>query len=173
MKRAVLLVALAACSARGSARVETAPPDPPAEQGPDASPDLDRSLSALPTPPNDPTVVAPPAADNLGRDPFAGTIDRAGLIAIIDQGLGRFFGKLRVAPAMDGKRFVGFAVTGIDPAWGDIGLRPGDILLRVNGQVIERPEQAMAAFESLRVASEVVVELTREGVPATLRFRIE
>jgi hypothetical protein len=173
MKHALLLVLLGACAARGSARVETRSADEPAEQGTDTSQDLDRSLSAVPTPPNDPTVVAPAPMDNLGRDPFAGTIDRAGLIAIIDQGLGRFFGKLRVAPAMDGKRFVGFAVTGIEPAWGDIGLRPGDILLRVNGQVIERPEQAMAAFESLRVASEVVVDLTREGVPATLRFRIE
>jgi hypothetical protein len=172
MKRFVLLALLAACAARGSAKVETAPPPEPAEGG-EKQPDLDRSLSALPTPENEPTVVAPPADDNLGANPYSGSIDRAGLIAIVDQGLGRFFGHLRLAPVMDGKRFVGFAVAGIDPAWGDIGLRPGDIIQRVNGQVIERPEQAMAAFESLRVASEVMVEITRAGVPATLRFRIE
>jgi hypothetical protein len=172
MKRVLCLVLLAACSARGSAKVETATPAPPAE-GAENEPDLEHGLSALPTPENEPTVVAPPAADNLGSNPYSGSIDRAGLIAIVDQGLGRFFGHLRLSPVMDGKRFVGFAVAGIDPAWGDIGLRPGDIILRVNGQVIERPEQAMAAFESLRVSSEVLVEITRAGVPASLRFRIE
>jgi hypothetical protein len=171
MKHVVLLVLLAACSARGSARVETA--EPAAAEGEERPPDLDRSLSAVPTPENEPTVVAPPPDDNLGAHPYSGSIDRAGLIAIVDQGLGRFFGHLRLAPVMDGKRFMGFAVSGIDPVWGDIGLQPGDIILRVNGQAIERPEQAMAAFESLRVASEVMVEITRAGVPATLRYRIE
>jgi type II secretory pathway component PulC len=118
-------------------------------------------------------VVEPQAGDNLGRDPYAGTVNRAGLVTIVDQGLGRFLGRLRLSPVVEQGRFVGFGVTGIDPSWGDVGLRPGDVIMRVNGQPIERPEQALAVFEGLRLASEIAVDLTRDGVPATLRFRVD
>ena len=136
-------------------------------------PNLDTALTGLPVPEGSAPVSEPPAGDILGRDPYSGTINRAGLITIIDQGLGRFLGRLKLAPVVQSGHFVGFGVTGIDPTWGDVGLRPGDVILRVNGQPIERPEQALSVFETLRVASEIAVELTRDGVPATLRFRVD
>jgi hypothetical protein len=142
----------------------------PAEEKP---PELSTALNGLPTPVAPPTVITPAAGNNLGVSPYMGTIDRAGLIAIVDQGLGRFFSHLHLSPVVTQGKFVGFSIARIDPAWGEVGIAVGDVLLRVNGQPIERPEQAMAAFESLRVASEVALELTRAGVPATLRYRIE
>jgi hypothetical protein len=171
-KLGLWFVLLAGCGASGSAQVEASTAQTETREV-DESGDLDTSLAGVSSPPGNPGAAAPSAGENLGKDPYAGSINRAGLVVIVDQGLGRFFTHLKLAPVLDGKRFVGFAVTAIDPAWGDTGLREGDVLMRVNGQAIERPEHAMAAFEGLRVASEVVVELTRAGVPATLRYRID
>ena len=175
--RVVLLatcVVLGACAAQASSKPSAGVSSKPAEPAPEqaSGPNLDHALTGLPTPESSP-VVAPEAGDNLGRDPYAGVVNRAGLVTIVDQGLGRFLGRLRLSPVVTQGRFVGFGVTGIDPAWGDVGLRPGDVILRVNGQPIERPEQAMAVFEGLKTASEIAVDLTREGVPATLRFRVD
>lgn len=172
-----LALVLTGCAGRGQVNVQSSAEAKAslAEEPHDESStrELDASLAALPGAPAEPTVQAPAAADNLGANPYAGTIARTRLLPVVDQGLGRFLSHLRLSPVFEGARFVGFAIAGIDPAWGDIGLVPGDVLVRVNGQPIERPEQAQAAFESLRVVSEVVVDITRAGVPATLRYRIE
>jgi S1-C subfamily serine protease len=61
----------------------------------------------------------------------------------------------------------------LDPSWRDSGVQQGDVITRLNGQPIERPEQAMVAFDSLRVASEVAVEIVRDGQPMRLRYRVE
>jgi hypothetical protein len=108
-----------------------------------------------------------------GAAGYLGVLERKGLNAIIDQGLGRVLARLKLSPALRGGRFEGFRVSEIDPAWLGTGLLVGDVLLRLNGQVIERPEQAQAAFESLRVASEVALELNRAGEKLSLRYRIE
>lgn len=115
---------------------------------------------------------APEPTDTLPPEGYVGVIDRAGLVLIIDAGLGRFFQKVRVAPELDSGKFVGFRIASIDPAWSEVPLQSGDVVQSVNGLPIERPEQAMAAFEQLRGADELVLELTREGVDAVLRFRI-
>jgi S1-C subfamily serine protease len=122
------------------------------------------ALEPAPTP----AASAPPALEG-----YAGVIDRADLIPIIDAGLGRLFQRVRVEPALKGKRFVGFQIASIDPALASAVLVPGDVIVRVNGQAIERPEQALTAFERLRVADELVLDLLHQGEPSTLRFRIE
>ncbi len=115
----------------------------------------------------------PVAQAALPTDRVVGVIDRAGLIVIVEAGLGRLFQRLRVSPSMERGRFVGFEITGLDEPWEASSLQQGDVIRTLNGQPIERPEQAMAAFEGLRHADELVVELLRAGAPATLRFRIE
>jgi S1-C subfamily serine protease len=109
-----------------------------------------------------------------GRDPaYLGVVDRKGLVVIIDQGLGRLLARLKLSPAMRAGRFEGFRISEIEPAWSGTGLVVGDVLLRVNGQPIERPEQAQVAFESLRVASEIALELLRADDKISLRYRVE
>lgn len=105
--------------------------------------------------------------------PYVGVLDRKGLLLIIEQGLGRVLAKLKLSPVLTGDRFQGFRVSEIDSAWVGTGLVVGDVVMRVNGQPIDRPEQAMVAFESLRVASEVAVELVRAGEKLSLRYRVE
>jgi S1-C subfamily serine protease len=105
--------------------------------------------------------------------PYIGVIDREGLHVIVEQGLGRVLARLKVSPVLQQGRFQGFRVTALDPAWNGAGILLDDIITRLNGQPIERPEEAQAAFESLRVASEISLELLREGKPKKLRYRIE
>jgi type II secretory pathway component PulC len=109
----------------------------------------------------------------IDGDGYLGVIEREGLVALVDQGLGRFLQHVQLEPAVANGKFGGFRVASLDPAWKGAGIESGDVITRLNGQPIERPEQAMAAFESLRTASEVKVEFTRAGTPANLRFRIE
>lgn len=72
-------------------------------------------------------------------------------------------------------KFHGFRVAelrGGPEGWSGIDLKPGDVVTSVNGFPIERPEQALEAFQSLSVASELRVDLEREGEPRSLRWAI-
>jgi len=72
-------------------------------------------------------------------------------------------------------KFHGFRVAelrGGPNDWSGVDLKPGDVVTAVNGFPIERPEQALEAFQSLAVASELRVDLEREGEPRSLRWAI-
>ena len=59
-----------------------------------------------------------------------------------------------------------------DERFQGIALTTGDVVTRVNGQSVERPEQAFQVWDSLRVASALVVEFEREGETHTMRYEI-
>lgn len=111
-------------------------------------------------------------AEVAGRTELA----RSELLAVLDAGLGRFLGRVGTEPARDGEAFVGFRVVSLDDALraadADGGVREGDVIVRVNGQPIERPEQALAVWEGLRVASTVAIEYLRAGERREVRFAI-
>ena len=109
------------------------------------------------------------------RGVTAGEIQRAQLLPVLDDGLGRFLQNVRTDPAFHKGAFVGFRIVSFfpdDPVFASLDLRPGDTVTRVNGQSIERPEQAAAVWESLRSASNLVVHYRRGDVERALRFRI-
>ena len=54
----------------------------------------------------------------------------------------------------------------------ELDLKPGDVVTRVNGHSIERPEQALKVWNGLRVASELFVEYERDGRARSLRWAI-
>lgn len=103
-----------------------------------------------------------------------GTIRRAALDEVLAHGLGAFLSKVAVEPDLQEGRFVGFRVTELrdDALFGSVDLVPGDTVVAVNGQPIERPEQAFEAWSALRVASELTVDLLRAGEPRRLRYPI-
>src|SRR3989442_13660 len=59
-----------------------------------------------------------------------------------------------------------------DPCYRDVDVRVGDVVVRVNGKSIERPEQASDVFSSLRTAPALVVDLLRAGEPRTVSLSI-
>ena len=72
----------------------------------------------------------------------------------------------------DGK-FVGWRVLGLPPDWAALDLKPGDVVTRVNGMSLERPEDLWSAWTSLVVASDLKIAYEREGAPRELTFHIE
>ena len=128
--------------------------------------------------PRAPTVAAasdpaPDATEATGRL----TLARSALVPVLDAGLGRFLGRVATEPAREDGAFVGFRVVSIEdaltvPDTEGLGVRPGDVVVRVNGQAIERPEQALAVWEGLRVASTLAIEYLRAGERREARFAI-
>jgi len=104
-----------------------------------------------------------------------GVLSRADLLPVLDQGLGRFLQNVRTEPAFHKGAFVGFRIVSFfpgEPAFASLDLRPGDTVTRINGKPIERPEQAVAVWEELRTAPDLVVKYRRDGKPLSLRFKI-
>ena len=106
----------------------------------------------------------------------AGPLTRALLRRTVSEGIGAFLAGVDLSPMLVRGRFAGFR---IDRArglrrWNAAGLdlRAGDVVTRVNGAAIERPEQAQAAFQALAEAPEIVVEVLREGAPVTVHIPV-
>lgn len=101
-------------------------------------------------------------------------IHRAALDEVLDAGLGAFLGRVTTEPSLDGSRFVGFRLVDLRDAalFAGVDLQPGDVILTVNGQSIERPDDAFTAWTSLRVASEITLAVLRDGARRDLRFPI-
>jgi S1-C subfamily serine protease len=53
-----------------------------------------------------------------------------------------------------------------------VGLRAGDVILRVDGRPINRLEDAAAAYAWLRVTDRFTVDVLREGTPMRLHYLI-
>ena len=104
-----------------------------------------------------------------------GQIRRAELDPVLEAGLGRFLQGVETEPATQDGRFVGFRLLSLypeDERMQSTGLEPGDVITSVNGQPIERPEQALRVWNGLRVASELLIEYQRDGESRELRFEI-
>ena len=72
-------------------------------------------------------------------------------------------------------RFTGWLIKSLypnDPCYQDIDLRPGDVVQKVNGKSIEKPEQAFDVAESLRTAPDIVVDFLRDGKPQRITIVI-
>jgi type II secretory pathway component PulC len=105
----------------------------------------------------------------------AGVISRAALQAELASGIGKFLQQVRAEPAVARGRFVGWRVTALFPNRSDVHvsvLRPGDTVTRVNGQSIERPEQFKALWDGMSSATELVLDIQREGRNSRLRYTI-
>jgi hypothetical protein len=109
----------------------------------------------------------PPVID--GQD-----IPRPVLLAVLSGGVGRFLQHVQVEPALDRGRFVGWRLVRVFDAAqaGPAGLRPGDTVLRVNGQSIERPEQFKNVWDSLATESLLILQVERGGQRSEIRHRI-
>ncbi len=104
-----------------------------------------------------------------------GEIPRDALVGVLELGLGSFLRGVATEPHLVEGEFVGFRVVALypdDPRFAQLDLQPGDVVTRINGQRIERPEQAFEIWSSLRVSSELLVEYLKEGEPRRLRFAI-
>lgn len=114
----------------------------------------------------------PPEIGGTQRAPIT-QLKRADVKVAIDKGLGVLLRNVAVEdyPAMKDGRFYGFRLKALNPDWA-IDLRPGDVIVRVNGQVIEHPEEADAALRSLEKAPSLKIDYERDGKMRTLELPI-
>jgi type II secretory pathway component PulC len=149
--------------------VVAAPAAPPA---PVAAPPAPVGAPAAPVAaPPAPVVAAPaaPAAPQEEDEVEATVIPRVDL----DHELGDFGALARqaqVTRAPEG----GFQLLQVRPGSfvSRVGLRPGDVILRVDGRPINRSEDAAAAYAWLRLTDRFTVDLVRAGQPLRLHYVI-
>jgi hypothetical protein len=104
------------------------------------------------------------------------TLRRSVVRSVVKGGLGLFLQRVTLddQPVTKDGRFHGFRIAALPDAafWRGVDLRPGDVIVRVNGMPIEHPEEALEAFHSLEVASELRVAYERDGEVRELDYRI-
>ena len=104
------------------------------------------------------------------------TLRRSVVRSAVKEGLGLFLQKVALEdePVLKNGRFHGFRISALhDPGfWKGIDVHAGDVILRVNGMPIEHPEEALEAFHSLEVASELRVAYERQGERREISYRI-
>lgn len=106
--------------------------------------------------------------------PPAGALWRDEVDETVDAGLGWFLQLVEVEPSLDNGRFKGFRIVDLRPSsyWQGVDLRPGDVVLRVNGKSIERDNEANEVFKSLKKENELRVKYLRAGRERELVYRI-
>jgi S1-C subfamily serine protease len=125
-----------------------------------------------------PIAVEAPDPEPPAPEPTrpSNTIVRSELDAVLEAGLGRFLQGVETQPHVVDGRFVGFRLVSFYPdeeRLSSVDLGPGDVVTRVNGQPIERPDQALSVWNGLRVASELWIEYLRGDEERELRYAIE
>jgi type II secretory pathway component PulC len=115
----------------------------------------------------------PVAPAPRGPTPPPAFLARRDVSRVLDHGPQDFLASVDEDPLVENGQFRGWIFRGWrDDRYSTTALLPGDIVLRVNGKPIERPDEFMKVWEDLRRASELAVELVRDGQPKTLRIPI-
>lgn len=92
----------------------------------------------------------------FGQSPapnVTGVLERTELEAVLARGPQAFIAGLVVEAVLEGKRFQGFRIVEIlpeSPLYQNRVLKPGDVILKVNGQPLERPDQFMQIWEKIQ-----------------------
>jgi hypothetical protein len=132
-------------------------------------------VTQTPTPPSDasPSPAIPPRTCDMFAKP--GVLKRSAVIRLLDAGLPRWLQGVEGDRALANHRFQGWLVKSLhadDPCYKEVDLRPGDVVQKLNGKSIEKPEQAFDVAESLRTAPALTVDYLRDGKPQRLSIQI-
>jgi type II secretory pathway component PulC len=121
-----------------------------------------------------PVSVEPAGVASQKPVPPPGALFRQDVNETVEQGLGYFLQRVSVDPDIVNGRFHGFRITDLRPVewWQGVDLKPGDVVLQVNGMPIERDIDAYQAFQALRAAPALRVSFERAGVKRELVYTI-
>jgi general secretion pathway protein C len=139
--------------------------------------DINGKRTTLTTP-----TAAPAAAGTAAMSPGmpvaqvgAGSfvIDQKALNATLDN-IGQAMTDARLLPSMKDNKVEGFRISEVKPAgvFGMIGIKNGDVLLRLNDFAIDSPEKAIQSMASLKGQTRLKLDLIRDGQPATFSYDI-
>jgi general secretion pathway protein C len=100
-------------------------------------------------------------------------VDSRALNASLDN-IGQAMTDARLLPSLKEGKVEGFRATEVKPAgiFGMVGIKNGDVLLRINDFSIDSPDKAIQSFVSLKGQSRIKLDLVRDGQPVTLNYDI-
>jgi general secretion pathway protein C len=100
-------------------------------------------------------------------------IDRRGLENILKD-MGKVLTDARLLPYSTDGELKGFSMSEVNPkgAFYLIGLRDGDILLKVNDSQIDSPAKGVQILSGLKGESSIQLDIIRGGKPTTLNYEI-
>lgn len=131
--------------------------------------------------PNYPAAAASPASTQpapsggLATQVSAGSyiIDQRALNASLDN-IGQAMTDARLLPSMKEGKVEGFRASEVKPngIFGMLGIKNGDVLLRINDFPIDSPEKAIQSLGSLKGQSRIKLDMVRDGQPSTFSYDI-
>jgi general secretion pathway protein C len=100
-------------------------------------------------------------------------IDQKALNATLDN-IGQAMTDARLLPSMKEGKVEGFKISEVKPAgvFGMIGVKNGDVLLRLNDFAIDSPEKAIQSLAALKGQTRLKLDLIRDGQPTTFSYEI-
>lgn len=127
------------------------------------SPRADISLGDCPTPTGITKI-----------DDFSYRIDREA----IEDWLGNpacMMRQARIIPYVKDGEPIGFKLYSIRPntLYSKLGLKNGDAILKLNGVALTSPDQALEAYQGMKNAKTVTMDIVRRGEPKVLKYEIE
>jgi type II secretory pathway component PulC len=108
--------------------------------------------------------------------PLQAIIPKAEFDKVIQEGPQKFISKLLLKPYFQNNRFIGFQLAKVfwktDEMTEHI-IRPGDVIVKVNGLKIEKPEEFMNAWEAVTGSTVLEFTILRDGQLKKITYDIQ
>ena len=162
----------------GSATKKVSPPIPvfkvkktaPSKR---AKPSRSKSPRAKPARSKAPPVKRPPPPDRFSRYIQRRGVDRYDVDGdFFDAQLADVEGLKRQGGASMKSRGVRVTSVADDGVFNSLGVRPNDLITRVNGSRVDSAFKLFLLYEGLRTTERITLRIEREGKARTLRYRI-
>lgn len=120
-----------------------------------------------------PTPAAPGSIAPQITTPGSYVIEQRALNAALDN-IGQAMTDARLLPSMKDGKVEGFKASEVKPAgiFGMVGIKNGDVLMRINDFNIDSPEKAIQSLASLKGQTRIKLDLLRDGQPTTYTYEI-
>jgi hypothetical protein len=121
------------------------------------------------------SVGAGPVSAQPTAEPVVITMARGELLTWLNRGPQYLLSQLIPVPVVEERRFKGYRLTAWFPSHPEVTagpIRPGDVIKRIHGRSIERPDQYLYLWKRLRGEDSFDVTGTRDGEPFTVTFKI-
>jgi len=121
-----------------------------------------------PPPPAEPPPPPKKSAPQAQQTAPPGHLARGSLEHVLAQGPPWILQRVPVEEVVRGGNFVGWKILALPEAWHDAQIKVGDVVTKVNGQGIERPDDLFAVWKALVTAKELRIAYEREGAEREL-----
>jgi type II secretion system protein C len=127
--------------------------------------------SGKPLPPAPPSPAGKEEVKKLSANRFL--VNREDVTAAVGD-INRFMTQARLRPNFEMGKPAGYSVSEIVPGslMEKLGLKNNDVIKKVNGMAVSRPEEVMQAYAQLQQDSNIELEIDRGGRTEILRYEI-